>query len=323
MRGGVDVACMGEVLWDVFQRGDSDDFKRAIGGAVANVAVGLARLGISVRLVGGVGTDVFGVALRKRLLGEGVETDGLLGLPERTGISFITRNARGEPTFLFYRHATADMAVRAEHITAKMARARWVLVGTSTLPRRELAAATFRFVEEARRQGAGVVLDLNVRPHLWSDATEMREASLELASRAHVIKGSDPDWAALGGERRFAKIAPHALRITTTGPGPARATAARMTVVRTARRVRQVDATGAGDAFIAGVLASLVRAGIQPGGDRPWEPGFLAAALDIGHSLGAKAVSKVGAVTGLVGLGPTRAALARLERPQEDKKHRG
>lgn len=310
-----DVACMGEVLWDVFQRGDSDDFRRAIGGAVANVAVGLARLGVRARLVGGVGKDAFGTALADRLAAEGVETDGLVRLPERTGIAFITRDARGEPTFLFYRHATADMAIAPEHVTAKMAKARWVLVGTSTLPRPGLAAATHRFVDEARRQGAGVVLDLNVRAHLWSSAAEMRDASLELAARAHVIKGSDPDWAALGGKARFAKVAPSALRVTTTGPGPARATlghgARARTVTRPALEARCVDATGAGDAFIAGVLASLVRGAIAP--DAPaWTPDFLAAALDIGHSLGQKAVSKVGAVTGLVGLSKTRAALERL-----------
>lgn len=314
-----DVACMGEVLWDIFQRGETDDLRRAIGGAVANVAVGLARLGVSVRLVGGVGRDVFGVALRARLAGEGVETDGLVALPEKTGIAFITRDARGEPTFLFYRHATADMAVRAEHVTARMARARWVLVGTSTLPRPELAKATFRFVDEARRQGAGVVLDLNVRPHLFTSARAMRDAALELATRAHVIKGSDPDWAQLGGEARFAKIAPRALRITTTGPGPARAVFGRgakaLAVERPALRAKCVDATGAGDAFIAGILASLVRGAIPPEPER-WEPEFLAAALDIGHSLGRRAVSKVGAVTGLVGLAPVRAALDRLAEPR-------
>lgn len=314
----VDVVCMGEVLWDIFQRGTSDEFRRAIGGAVANVAVGLARLGMSVGLVGGVGRDVFGTALRERLASEGVGTGGLLALPERTGLAFITRDARGEPTFLFYRHASADMAMSASHITARMARARWVLVGTSTLARPDLAAATLRFVSEARRQRAGVVVDLNVRPHLWSDRRSMRAAALLLASRAHVVKGSEPDWAALGGESRFAKAVPHALRITTTGAGPARATHGRTTVERRALRATCVDATGGGDAFIAGILASLVRAGRRPDGG-PWDPEFLAAALDIGHSLGKKAVSRVGAVTGLVGLGRARAALARLERSTDTR----
>lgn len=317
----VDVVCMGEVLWDIFQRGTSDDFRRAIGGAVANVSVGLARLGVSVGLVGGVGRDVLGVALRARLAREGVGTDGLLALPERTGLAFITRDARGEPTFLFYRHASADMAMSASHITAKMARARWVLVGTSTLARPDLAAATLRFVDEARRQGAGVVVDLNVRPHLWSDRRAMRTAALHLASRAHVVKGSEPDWAALGGEPSFARAVPRALRITTTGAGPARATFGRATVERPALVARCVDATGGGDAFIAGVLAALVRAGRHPDGG-PWDPDFLAAALDIGHSLGKKAVSKVGAVTGLVGLERARAALDRLERPAKKRTER-
>lgn len=305
-----EVACFGEVLWDIFQEGD--DFHRAIGGAIANVTVDLARVGVRARLVGGIGRDRFGADLRARLEGEGVDTSGLVSLRERTGLSFITTDESGEPTFLFYRQNSADMAIEPNHITPAMARAKWVLVGTSTLPRPKLAAATYRFVHLARKAGAGVLVDLNVRAHLWSSPAVMRKESAKLARLADVVKGSVPDVYALGGRRFLERHARDALCVVTNGPRPARAWQGDVSVTRPARPVKCVDATGGGDAFVAGLLAALVRAKAKPGSKTLEDAEFLAEALDIGHTLGSKAVSRVGAVTGLVNLGSVRARLSAL-----------
>jgi fructokinase len=304
----VEVACFGEVLWDIFQ--DGDHFHRVIGGAIANAAVDLARAGIRSSIVGGIGRDPFGDDLEERVADEGVETRWLVRLPERTGLTFITRDARGEPTFLFYRQCSADMAVAPEHIAPGMARAKWVLVGSSTLPRPELAAATWKFIRLARKAGAGILVDLNVRPHLWKSKDELIETSAKLARFADVVKGSVPDIRALGGPSFLEKHAPRALCVITDGAKPARAWKGKLSVTRPALRTKCVDATGGGDAFVAGLLAALVRGRVAPKG--PFTTEFLAEALDIGHTLGKKAVSKVGAVTGLVGMGPVRKRLSAL-----------
>ena len=142
----MNVACFGEILWDIFQTGPST-FRRVLGGAPANVATGLARLGVQAGVVGGVGRDSFGDALLAHLANDGVDTHFVKRLPNRTGITFVTRDAHGEPSFLFYRHDSADLSVRAKHVVPAMGRARWALVGSSTLMTRDLARATTRFLD--------------------------------------------------------------------------------------------------------------------------------------------------------------------------------
>src|ERR1700733_14457038 len=107
----LDVVCFGEILWDLFERrmpgrqgsrvreAVGRDFRRELGGAPANVATGLARLGAKVAVVGGVGRDVFGDALVSHLADDGVDVRFVLRLDNRTGLTFVTRDARGEPEF--------------------------------------------------------------------------------------------------------------------------------------------------------------------------------------------------------------------------------
>ncbi len=307
-----DVICFGEILWDVFEAGPrvagepiARVFRRELGGAPANVAVGLARLGVGSAVVGGVGRDAFGEALAVRLRAEGVASSLLVQLPERTGLAFVRRDARGEPSFLFYRHQTADMSVRASHLRPAMARARWVLFGTSTLVHPGLAKATHALARLARAQRASIVVDLNVRAHLWKEPAQMRRAIARLARHADLIKGSRPDLAALGGGRFLAR-APHATWVITDGPGEAIARGAHGETRAPARPARCVDATGAGDAFLAGLLAVLVRRDARPGTPAWRDPQVFGDALRVGHILGAKAVSRVGAAGGLTGLQAAR-----------------
>jgi len=122
------------------------------------------------------------------------------------------------------------------------------------------------------------------------------------------VSGSDDERR---GMRWLARHAPGATWVVTRGQGPASAIGEHGSVERPALRARCVDATGAGDAFIAGMLATLVAAGARPG-RRAWaDPGAWSTALRVGHILGKKAVSRPGAVAGLVDLGAARALVAR------------
>jgi fructokinase len=321
-----DVVCFGEILWDMFDTGRSDrdaaparraigrDFRRELGGAPANVATGLARLGASVAVVGGVGRDAFGEALVHHLAADGVDVRFVVKLPNRTGLTFVTRDASGEPRFLFYRHDSADLAVRAEHVVPAMGRARWVLVGSSTLMTRELGRATTRFLDLGERAGASVFVDLNVRAHLWPSRGAMERAIARLVRRAALVKASDADLRAVGGGasglRWLERHAPQATWLVTRGSGVASAIGPHGSVDVPALRARCVDATGAGDAFIAGALATLVAAGAVPWSAAWFDARVWRTALRAGHMMGKKAVSRPGAVAGLVGLDRTRAVVA-------------
>lgn len=315
----LDVITFGEVLWDIYEdpktRGPGEPIgrvlRRELGGAPANVAVALARLGKKSGVVGGVGQDAFGDALLALLSKERVETTFLLRYPARTGLTFITRDKDGEPKFLFYRNKTADMAMRARDVTAAMGGARWVLSGTSTLVKKGLAKATFRWLEEAKARKASVAVDLNVRSHLWESKRAMKRAIAELLLHAQLVKASRDDLDALGGLTWLRKTAPGATLILTSGGGPARAIGAHGDVEARTKKAPCVDATGAGDAFLAGVLATLLTHDAAPGRAAWKSPQVFVQALRVGHMLGRKAISATGAVTGLTGLSEAKRALGR------------
>jgi fructokinase len=312
----LDVVCFGEILWDMFEaraRGREPiarAFRRELGGAPANVATGLVRLGARAAIVGAVGRDRFGDALVAHLRSDGVDVRFVLRLANRTGLTFVVRDARGEPEFIFYRHDSADLAIRAEHVTPAMGRSRWALVGTSTLVTRELERATGRFLDSAERAGAFVFVDLNVRAHLWPDRRAMQRTIAAFVARAALVKASEEDLRAVSGSADLLawlrRHAPGATWLITRGAGPASAIGVHGEVHEPALRGRCVDATGGGDAFIAGALAALVAARAVPG-SRAWQdPSLWRAALRVGHKMGKKAVSRPGAVAGLVDLGRAR-----------------
>jgi len=119
----IDVVTFGELLIDFVSTEsgvsliEAPGFVKAAGGAPANVAVGLARLGVSTGFVGKVGDDDFGCFLAQTLAENGVDTSALLFSDEaRTALAFVSLRADGERDFMFYRHPSADMLIRPEEI---------------------------------------------------------------------------------------------------------------------------------------------------------------------------------------------------------------
>ena len=111
-----DVIALGELLIDFVPTVsgvsliEAPAFKKAPGGAPANVAAGLAKLGHSSAFLGKVGEDAFGQFLVKTLEDVGVNTRGLVFSQEaRTALAFVSLREDGEREFMFYRHPSADM----------------------------------------------------------------------------------------------------------------------------------------------------------------------------------------------------------------------
>jgi fructokinase len=110
------VVCFGEILVDfvplvgglpIF---DEPGFKAGAGGAPANVAVGICKLGNPAAFIGKLGDDEFGYALANVLKEHGVETRGVrFDSHAHTGLAFISLRSDGERTFIFYRNPSADM----------------------------------------------------------------------------------------------------------------------------------------------------------------------------------------------------------------------
>jgi fructokinase len=306
----IDVVVYGEILCDMVEVGRrgrlpaATEFQRQIGGAQANMAVGLARLGLRVAIVGAVGKDRLGQALRAELAAEGIDAGSVRSVDRRTGLAFVLGGPAGEPEFVGYRHASADQVP----VEGRARATRWVVVGTSMVMTAELERVTERFL--ARVGGAHVFVDLNVRAHMWRDPRAMHRALAGLVHRAAVVKASDADLHALGARgnslRWLEQAAPQATWLVTRGRGKASAIGAHGVVEAPAPRARCVDATGAGDAFAAGALATLTAARAAPGSGAWSSPALWGLALRAGHAMGRKAISRRGAVAGLVGLRAVR-----------------
>ena len=125
-----DVIACGELLIDFVSTesgvtlAEAPAFKKAAGGAPANVAVGLARLGYRAGFIGQVGEDDFGHFLADTLSAAEVDTGGLRFSTEaRTALAFVSLRADGERSFMFYRHPSADMLWRPERRGRELCRA--------------------------------------------------------------------------------------------------------------------------------------------------------------------------------------------------------
>lgn len=314
------VVCLGEALIDFVADtsgvtlAECPGFRKAAGGAPANVAAGLGRLGAAARFVGKVGDDPFGYFLRDTLAAEGVDTGPMrFEAAARTGLAFVSLTAAGERDFMFYRNPSADMLLRPDEITPEIfADARVFQFGSITLIAEPSRSATLHALELARAAGCILSFDPNLRPPLWDTLDHARAEILTTIPLVDVVKvneeeleflfpGADP---AQGGDA-LRTLGPTLALITLGAAGCHYRTATAAETVF-GFTVPVVDTTGAGDGFVAGFLAELPS-------DTP--PGQLAPAelrriLRFANAAGALTCTRRGAIPAL----PTRAEVEALLR---------
>jgi fructokinase len=273
-----DVVALGELLIDLVPTvsgvtlAEAPAFVKAPGGAPANVAVGLARLGVSSAFLGQVGEDAFGHFLARTLRDNGVDVSGLrFSRKARTALAFVSLRADCDREFMFYRHPSADMLYRPEDVDAGLVRAAGIFhFGSISLIGEPSRSATLRAVQLARQAGRLVSYDPNLRLSLWPDAEAAREGIGVGWSLAHVIKVSEEELAFLGGTDDLSRCACrlwHAelkLLVITRGREGCRYVTAGFSGDEPGFAVACVDTTGAGDGFMAGLLKGLLEAPEAP-----------------------------------------------------------
>ncbi|HET7037202.1 MAG TPA: PfkB family carbohydrate kinase [Thermomicrobiaceae bacterium] len=285
-------------------------FEKAAGGAPANVAVGLARLGHFTGFLGQVGDDDFGRFLAGVLTENGVDTGGLRFSPEaRTALAFVSLRAGGERDFLFYRHPSADMRWRAGPADLAYAAAPRVFhFGSISLSHEPSRASTLAAVAAAADAGALISYDPNLRLPLWPSAAAAREGIGLGLARTQLVKLSAEELVFLTGESDIAAgvraLWQPRFQLVTVTRGAAGAAWFSATASGGAPGfpVTAVDTTGAGDSFVAGLLAGLLEAGLR------LDPDAIARAVRLGNAAGALTTTRRGAIPAL----PTRAAVERL-----------
>jgi fructokinase len=281
----MDIVTLGEILVDMFpaELGRSltevSAFCPKPGGAPANVAVAAARLGKRVAFIGKVGDDAFGHHLANVLAREGVDIRGVrYDENARTTMAFIALPDENTAEFVFYRNPGADMLLRSEELDANLLReARAFHFGSLSLTDQDNRRATIEAVAIARRAGALISYDVNYRPSLWRKPEEALEQALAMLPQVDLLKVNEKEVTLLSQRDRVdpsnideLKEATQALLahgpsliVVTLGPNGSYFQTAEGGEFVPPFRVETVDATGCGDAFIAGLLSQLV-------GDRDW-----------------------------------------------------
>ncbi|HPE73350.1 MAG TPA: PfkB family carbohydrate kinase [Candidatus Competibacter sp.] len=264
--------CLGELLIDfvptVTGTGltDAPAFIKAPGGAPGNVAVGLARLGVKSAFMGKVGDDAFGHFLADTLAEAGVDVGPLRFSSEaRTALAFVSLRSDGEREFMFYRHPSADMLFTPREVDMDaISRAKLLHFGSISLIGEPSRSATLYAVDAARAAGGLVSYDPNLRLPLWPDADAARKGLLLGLSKAHIVKLSDDESEFLTGLSDL-KAACQALwhpdlklMVVTRGRAGCVYFTPSFTGMVESFTVEAVDATGAGDGFVAGLLQGLL-----------------------------------------------------------------
>lgn len=256
------VLVMGEALIDLVpSAGDPLAHLAQPGGAPANVAVGLAKLGTPSWYAGALGGDGFARTIEERLLGAGAR----LGLCARSPLPTALAVADPGPEGTAYHFHLADTATfRLEDRSAEVGRFGAVYAGGLAAvvdPSADAVAATAR----AAAARSVLVVDPNVRDDRTLDPEQGARRLRELCSLAQVVKASDEDltrlWPDAGPEDTCRALAREGrLVVLTRGSrGSTAYTGSAEPVSVPATRVEVVNTIGAGDAFMAGMLTWLVR----------------------------------------------------------------
>jgi fructokinase len=246
-----------------------DRFERRAGGAPANVAVRLADLGTTPYLWTRLGADPFGDYLARTLSARGLSERFVARDPDaKTALAFVAHDEDAEREFSFYRDGTADTRLQPGTVTDTVLSAlEWVVVGGVPLSTEPSRTAILDLLERARACGCTTVFDPNARPELWAGG--FAEAVETVLSHVDVLKATPADLAAagIGGDPaelvdEVIERGPHTVFLTLGADGAVARAApgAPWGPARTGHDgfdVDVVDATGAGDAFLAGAVWAL------------------------------------------------------------------
>lgn len=307
------VVSFGELLIDFVSLesgvsvGEAPGFLKAPGGAPANVAVAVARLGQKSAFLGQVGDDPFGHFLAGVLDKDGVDTRGLrFSTQARTALAFVSLGKDGERSFVFYRHPSADMLMRPEDVALDVIEGRRIFhFGSVTLINEPSKSATLLAASHARGKGLLISYDPNLRLSLWPDADTARREMLGGLNYAHIVKISDEELDFLTGGTDITPLWRDEMQliVVTHGAGGATAYTRKKSYPYPGFKVTPVDTTGAGDAFVAGLLVGILEhtTGSDPLSYLP----YMHEILCFANAAGALTTTQKGAIPAL----PTRAAV--------------
>lgn len=278
-----DVVALGELLMDMTDNGMSGQgntlFEANPGGAPCNVLAMLNKLGRKVGYISKVGNDIFGNRLKKVLDEIGIDTSNLIIDEEtRTTLAFVQTFEDGDRDFSFYRNPGADMMLKKEEVDVSLLRDTKVFhFGTLSMTHPGVREATKLAIDEAKKAGALISFDPNLREPLWNSLEEAKEQVLYGLTKCDVLKISDNEiqWLTeeedyTAGVKKIREKNNIPLILVSLGKEGSRAYYKRpgdgreiMVEVKPFLQKNTIETTGAGDTFGGCILNYVLEKGLD------------------------------------------------------------
>jgi fructokinase len=272
------IACYGEALVDLIvspysQAELRSDSLACLGGSVFNFCLAAQRQGMQALYLNALSGDMFGQQFAQVLQKEGVKLDAA-PCREPTSIAVVQLDVQGKATYAFHREAVADMARSASEIVASWQRQVTALHTGCLMLTPSAWLQTQQIMAHALRGGCVVSVDANLRLAVCPDAAAYVPCVLQACAMAHVVKVSDDDLLALGMLAASELADSHAvvkaagqlfnqssktqlIALTLGERGAWLLTREHQFFQSAPQRIEVADTVGAGDSFIAALLAYL------------------------------------------------------------------
>lgn len=260
------IAVAGEALVDLVPAPVGGYLEIAPGGSPANVAVGLARLGVPARMLARLADDPLGRRVRAHLADNGVALDHAAPAREQTSMALVTVDDAGVPSYDFRIDGTADWQWTDAELDGALDGPVVAVHSGSLALTTPPGAARLRALLARARATATVSYDPNCRPLLMGDPADVLAGAREVLAVADVVKVSSEDleWLETGRSSEdvlsdWVRRGPAVVAVTLGGDGVVAATSSGLRARRPGVPVDVVDTVGAGDTFSAALLAGLHR----------------------------------------------------------------
>ena len=273
-----DVVALGELLIDFTDNGLSSQgnplFEANPGGAPCNVLAMLRKLDKNVAFVGKVGCDGFGKQLHEVVKAAGICPDGLRWDEYvHTTLAVVHTLPGGDRDFSCYRNPGADMMLTEEELPMEMIEnTRIFHFGTLSMTHEGVRKATLKAIDAAKKAGALISFDPNLRPPLWNSLEEAAEQIHVGLGLCDILKIADNEIEFMTGETDFDKGAAilqeryptiKILNVTAGADGSYSYSCGHKVFVPSFKLGGTIETTGAGDTFCASVLNFVLENGAE------------------------------------------------------------
>lgn len=288
----------GDAVVDLIPEG-ANCYLKCPGGAPANVAVAVSRLGGESGFFGRVGQDPLGRFIKQVLTDEDVDTQAMqLDGQQRTSTVIVDLDDNGERSFTFMVKPSADQFLQQTDIPV-FTKNQWLHFCSIALANEPSRSNTLLAMQQIKKAGGFVSFDPNLRHEVWPNQNEIKPIVLQAVALADVVKFSDDELLYLtetdnldDGLKAIKQYTNKLVLITQGAKGALVITQGKQQLI-TGKAIEPVDTTGAGDAFVGGLLAYLAQS-------EQWDDiDHIYQAVRWANSCGALTTSQKGAMTAL------------------------